>query len=94
MFPDNTLRLNPIQIAEWLHQLLAEKANSSQKSLSKDLGVDRTRLQQFLYLLRIPADVRARLKKMPGLTEGELRPMTKLMARDQRVAGQVLEGAV
>ena len=86
LFPDNVLRFNSIQIAEWIHQLMAEKDILNQRTLSYQLGVDRTRPQQFLYLLRVPVDVRARLKKIPGLTEGELRPMTKLMARDQRAA--------
>jgi hypothetical protein len=36
-------------VTEWLHGLLAEKAASNHRTLSRELGVDRTRIQQFLY---------------------------------------------
>jgi hypothetical protein len=83
--PDNILRFNPIQIGEWLGDL-AERNFSSQDRLADYVGLSRTRVEQFLYLLRIPADLRARLKVMAGLTEGELRPLTKMDARRQTAA--------
>jgi hypothetical protein len=90
-FPDkllsgNVLRFNPIQIAEWLFELLEERFNSQGK-LADDIGLSRTRVEQFLYLLRIPIDLRSQLKQMPGVTEVKLRPLTKM-------DGQVQRGAV
>ena len=88
----NALRFHPIQVAEWLHELLAEKAASNQRTLSHELGVDRTRVQQFLYLFRIPAEMRTSLKGLAGVTEGELRPLTQMDGRGQRVAVRRLIG--
>jgi ParB-like chromosome segregation protein Spo0J len=90
---NSVLRFNPIQVAEWLHQLLAEKAASNQRTLSQELGVDRTRVQQFLYLFRIPEELRFRLKGMEEVTEGELWPLTKMDGREQRTTvGHLLGG--
>jgi len=75
-----------------LHRLLAEKAASNQRTLSDELGVDRTRVQQFLYLFRIPVNSRVRLRGMEGVTEGELRPLTRMDGRGQRVGIAVLLG--
>ena len=63
---DSVLRFNPIQVAEWLQQLLAGKEVFSHKALSLELGVDRTRVQQFLSLFRIPVNSRVRLKDFQG----------------------------
>ena len=89
---DSVLRFNPIQVAEWLQQLLAGKEVFSHKALSLELGVDRTRVQQFLYLFRIPVDLRVRLKGMPGVTEGELRSLRQMDMGRQRVAVERLLG--
>jgi len=42
--------------------------------------------------LRIPVDLRHRLNEIPGLTEGELRPLTKMNERRQRAAVRWLLG--
>jgi hypothetical protein len=43
-----------------------------------ELGISTTRVIQFLNLLRIPVDLRVRLKKMPDLTEAKLRPIVQM----------------
>ena len=80
----NILRFNPIQIAEWLHRLLGTEHFASQTRLSHELGVDRTRVQQFLHLFKIPADLRVQLKRVPWLTEGELRRIVRMEPIAQR----------
>ncbi len=82
----NILRFNPIQVADWLNELLTKQEASSQRALSHELGVDRTRVQQFLYLFRIPADLRVRLRALPGVTEGQLRSLTQMDEGRQEVA--------
>lgn len=90
--PDNVLRFNPIQVAEWLTELLGKNGFWGQRTLSCELGMSRTRIQQFLYLFRIPVDLRVRLKAMPELTEGELRPLTKMDGQRQRLVARQLLG--
>ena len=50
------------------------------------------RVQQFLYLFRIPDDLRVRLKDMPGVTEGELRPLTQMDPMAIRAAVERMAG--
>ena len=54
--------------------------------LSEDLGVVKSRVIQFLNLLRFPADLRARLRKDSNVAEGHLRPFTKMDLAGMRVA--------
>jgi hypothetical protein len=54
--------------------------------------MSRVRVQQYLYLLRIPVDLRRRLRALPGLTEGELRPLTQMDGRATRLAVGRLTG--
>jgi hypothetical protein len=77
---DNILRFNPIQIGEWLNELWEQKFHSQYK-LADDVGMSRVRVQQYLYLMGIPADLRRRLRTVPGLTEEELRPLTQMDGR-------------
>ena len=88
---DSVLRFNPIQIGEWLNEL-SEHTFSNQHTLADAVGMSRTRVQQFLYLLRIPVDLRGRLKQMPGLTEADLRPLTKMEPVNMRAAAGRLLG--
>ncbi len=44
----------------WLHQLLAKKDTLSERALTHEIGTNRTRLQQFLYLFRIQDELRSR----------------------------------
>jgi hypothetical protein len=82
---DNILWFSPIQIGEWLNELWEERFHSQYK-LADDVGMSRVRVQQYFYLLRIPVDLRGRLKTVPGLTEGELRPLTRMDGRVMRLA--------
>jgi hypothetical protein len=76
-------------VTSWLHQLLAEQESPNQRTLSHELGVDRTRVQQFLYLFRIPDDLRVRIRGMEGVTEGQLRPLTQMDPMATRAAIEV-----
>ena len=69
----NILRFNPVQVAEWLQDLLDWGIAESQRGLEEYLGIDRTRVGQFLRLRRLPEVTQAELRKMPDLTEFQLR---------------------
>ena len=86
----SVLRFNPIQIAEWLAELLRRRDFGTQRALSRELGVDRTRVGQFLNLLRLPSAHLPRLKNIPDLTEYELRPITVMTAKRQERAIRAL----
>ena len=73
---------------------LSEHDFSSQNELADAVGMSRTRVEQFLYLLRIPGDLRVRLKEKAGLTEGELRLLTKMDGAAMRAAAGRLLGMV
>jgi len=90
---DSVLRFNPIQIAEWLAELLHRKDLRTQAALSRELGVDRSRIGQFLNLLRLPSGHLPRLKGIPDLTEYQLRPITVMTPKEQSAAiRQLLSG--
>ncbi len=79
-FPDNSLddkllRFNPIQVAEWLAELLAGKGGVSQYSLASSLGMSQTRVWQFLRLMKLPDKERERLRQDSGVTEYGIRGM-------------------
>lgn len=60
-------------------------------TLIKYLGISRTRAIQFLNLMRIPADLRGRLKGMDGVTEGGLRRVVQMdHVGIRRAVGQML----
>lgn len=67
------LRFNPIQIAEWLADLLANGEEKSQAELEGKLGIDRTRIGQLLRLMRLPEETRQKLRNERGLKEFRLR---------------------
>ncbi len=69
------LHFNPIQIAEWLAEMLGRKEFGTQRALSHELGVSRTRVGQFLNLLRLPSGRLSELKAVEGLTEYQFRPI-------------------
>ena len=86
---DNILRFNPIQIAEWVCQLCEAKLGSpSNKAVTtaKELGISTTRVIQFLNLLRIPVDLRVRLKRISDITEAKLRPIVQMNPAKIRAA--------
>ena len=67
-FSGSVLRFNPIQIAEWLDDLLGRKEFETQRALSRELGMSQTRIGQFLSLMKLPAETRGRLRgKMEGV---------------------------
>jgi len=63
-------------------------------TLIKYLGISRTRAIQFLNLMRIPVDLRERLKGMEGVTEGRLRRVVQMDGTGMRMAvgGMVARG--
>jgi len=69
------LRFNPIQIVEWLQDLLDSGVAHSQVELEDRLGVGRTRIGQLMRLMKLSVDTKARLRGMPGLNEYQLRSM-------------------
>lgn len=78
---DNVLRFNPVQIAEWLDEAKRIRLvgpRDTTITLARDYGISKSRVLQFLGLMRIPADLREGLKQMQGLTEGELRPVVRM----------------
>ena len=62
-----------VRLSEWLQDLLERGVAESQKGLEEYLGIDRTRVGQFLRLRRLPEATRARLRGQPGLNEFQLR---------------------
>jgi hypothetical protein len=72
---DNILRFNPVQIAEWLADLLAQGEAKSQAELEDRLGIDRTRIGQFLRLMRLPEETRLKLRNVLDLNEHQIRGM-------------------
>ena len=66
---DNALRFNPVQIAEWLADLLARGEAKSQVEVEDKLGVDRTRIELFLRLMKLPEGTRVELRGLPNLNE-------------------------
>ena len=70
---DNVLRFNPIQIAACLAHLLDSGMTQSQRGLEVVLGVDQTRIGQFLRLMRLPLATRTKLRDMPDLNEFQTR---------------------
>ena len=80
LLSDNVLRFNPIQIAEWLLDLLDSGVAESQRGLEEYLGIDRTRVGQFLRLRRLPEATQAELRNMPDLNEFRLRRVVGAIA--------------
>jgi hypothetical protein len=72
---DNVLRFNPIQIGEWLHELLARHVIWTHAALAEYVGMSRTRVGQFLSLAKLPVETRAQLRGMPNLNECQMRQL-------------------
>lgn len=91
----NILRFNPIQIAEWMDEVRRTKLVAPcdrAVTLAGEFRLSKSRVLQFLALLRIPVDLRVLLKDIPGLTEGELRRIVRMKPIEQRVAIRRLLG--
>jgi hypothetical protein len=89
------LRFNPVQIAEWVSQLYEAKLGGLSNravTTAAELGVSTTRVIQFLNLLRIPAELRVRLKRMSDLTEAKLRPIVQMEPAKVRGAVERIVG--
>jgi len=76
LFHGTDLRFNPIQIAEWLDDLLVRKAAGSRTESSRLVEMSRTRVGQFLNLMKLPEEIRLLLREEEGLTEYQLRRMS------------------
>ena len=64
------LRFNSIQITEWLDALLRREDFETHRARSREFGVDRTRIWQFLNLLRLQSGYLSELKRTPDLAVG------------------------
>jgi hypothetical protein len=53
--PYNVLRFNPVQIGEWLDDLLVREVVPNHTALAEYVGMSRTRVGQFLALAELPA---------------------------------------
>ncbi len=73
---DNVLRFNPVQIGEWLDDLLVRNVVRTHEALAEYVSMSRTRVGQFLALAELPAGTRAKLRGMPDLNEYQIRGMT------------------
>jgi hypothetical protein len=83
------LRFNPIQIAEWLEQLLSARGHNFETqhhTLAETIGIAKHRVTQYLALLKFPADLQRRIRKADWIAEGHLRPLTNLQPGQQRIA--------
>lgn len=81
------LRFIPVQVAEWVSELYEAQTGTAGNRVvttATELGISRTRTIHFLNLMRIPADLRARLKVMADLTESKLRPIVQTSPRGIR----------
>ncbi len=74
-FESNVLRFTPVQIGEWLNDLLAREVVATRTALSQYVGMSRTRVGQFLALAGLPAGTRAKLRGKPDLNEYQIRGM-------------------
>jgi len=72
---ENILQFNPVQIGEWLEDLLVRKVVANKTELSRYVGMSRTRIGQFLVLNNLPKEERRRLKQIDGLREYQLRAL-------------------
>ena len=54
----------------------------SQAELEDKLGVDRTRIGQFLRLMRLPVETKVRLRAMPDLNEFQTRSIIRGIQKD------------
>jgi len=86
----NVLRFNPIRIAEWLAEVLHRPDYGTQRALSRDLDVDRSRIGQFLSLLRLSSGHLSELKAVKGLTEYQLRRIVVMTPNRQEQAIRAL----
>ena len=77
----NTLRFNPVQIGEWLDDLLVRNVVWTHAALAQYVGMSRTRVGQFLALAKLPAGARAKLKGIPDLNEYQTRGMMAVGGR-------------
>ncbi|HPO12014.1 MAG TPA: hypothetical protein PLI09_01110 [Candidatus Hydrogenedentes bacterium] len=71
--PNNVLQFNPVQIGEWLTDLLVRKAGGNKTELSRYLGMSRTRVVQCLVLAELPVNTRSKLRQKDGLNEYQVR---------------------
>jgi len=69
----NIIRFNPIQISDWLCELLEKGLFQSQGEMAKAFGLHRSRIGQFLALKKLPEEERKQLIQDERLREYQLR---------------------
>ena len=55
-------------------------------AVSQAVGLAKHRVTQYLALLKFPADLQRRIRKVDWIAEGHLRPLTNLQPGQQRAA--------
>lgn len=80
---NNSLRLNLIKVAEWMAELLERGVVQNHTQLAAHLYVSRTRVNQYLDLLQLPAKNRLQLKAVDTLTEYEIRSIVAMTPKWQ-----------
>ena len=64
----------------------------NREDLGRELDIPKYRVTQFLMLLDFPPDLKAQLRRADWVSEGQLRPFTRLDAKRQRVGIERLLG--
>ena len=75
MLFSNILRFNPVQIGEWLAELLEQGVFKSQRDMAQEFGLHHSRIGQFLALMKLPVKERIRIKGDGDVREYQLRRM-------------------
>lgn len=85
-------RLEPEFVRERTGTLKQQKKALEAETLAAEYHVSKSHVLNYLGLLRIPVDLRVRLKKDPNVAEGHLRPFTRMNPVAMRVAVERLLG--
>ena len=85
-------RLEPEFVRERTGTLKQQKKALEAETLAAEYHVSKSHVLNYLGLLRIPVDLRVRLKQLPGLTEGKLRAVVRMVPIAVRAAIGRLRG--
>lgn len=76
----NILRFIPVQIGEWLRDLLVRNVIADRTELSQYVDMSRTRVGQFLSLAWLPVETKAKLRQNGGINEHQIRRFVREQA--------------
>ena len=71
----NILRFNPVQIGEWLAELLERGVFKSRQDMAQEFGLHHIRIGQFLALMKLSAKERRQYKEDGEVREYQLRAL-------------------